>query len=170
MKVVFCASEVVPFAKTGGLADVCSSLPLALADSGVDVMIVLPLYRCVRQSGVPLEKAAPGFYKTCLENKVPVYFVEHEGYFDRDGLYGDDQGDHPDNLKRFMFFNRQVFKLLKLLASPVDVIHCHDWQTGAIPLLLRFEYLKDPFFEQTKTVFTIHNLAYQGLFQNEMFG
>ncbi len=170
MNIVFCASEVVPFAKTGGLADVCSALPLALAQTGANVRIILPFYRCVKESGVVLEKVAAGFYQTRLENKVRVYFVEHDGYFDREGFYGDAQGDYPDNLKRFLFFSRQVFKLLKILGTPADVIHCHDWQTGAIPLLLRFQYAQDAFFEKTKTVFTIHNLAYQGLFPKEMFG
>ncbi|HSA30922.1 MAG TPA: glycogen synthase GlgA [Candidatus Omnitrophota bacterium] len=170
MSVVFCSSEVLPFAKTGGLADVCSALPLALAKAGEKVKIVLPLYRCVRQNGLLLESADAGFYRTRLKDKVDVYFVEHDAYFDRPGFYGDGHGDYPDNLKRFVFFNRQVFKLLKLLGEPIEVIHCHDWQTGAIPLLLKFEYARDRFFERTKSVFTIHNLAYQGLFPKEMFG
>ena len=121
MSVVFCSSEVLPFAKTGGLADVCSALPLALAKAGEKVKIVLPLYRCVRQNGLLLESADAGFYRTRLKDKVDVYFVEHDAYFDRPGFYGDGHGDYPDNLKRFVFFNRQVFKQLVISVKSIHV-------------------------------------------------
>jgi len=113
MKVVFCSSEVFSFAKTGGLADVCGSLPIALEKIGIEVAIVLPGYRCITQAGYPMEQITENLSRTRLKGDIQVYFIEHEQYFDREGLYGDTSGDYPDNIERFGFYCDQVLRLLK---------------------------------------------------------
>lgn len=160
MRVVFVASEVVPFAKTGGLADVAGSLPLALEALGAEVSIVMPRYRAVQAKENPAR----------VGKGIDVYFLEHDGYFNRPALYGESGGDYPDNLDRFGWFCRRALELLTERRIHPDVIHCHDWQTGLIPAYLKTVFGTDPNFAGTKTVFTIHNLAYQGLFPREQFG
>lgn len=155
LRVVYCSSEVEPFAKTGGLADVAGSLPRALKKLGLDIIIFMPKYRGIRES------------KDLLYNEVPVYFIENDAYFDREFLYGTKEGDYPDNLERFSFFCRKVLAKLKELNFSPDIIHCNDWQTALIPVYLKILYTEDSFFTNTKTIFTIHNLAYQGLFPAE---
>ncbi|MCX5680850.1 MAG: glycogen/starch synthase, partial [Candidatus Omnitrophica bacterium] len=168
MKVVFCCSEVVPYAKTGGLADVCGSLPRALSQEGVDVSIIMPFYRRVQEHQLPLKSL--GKDVLMLNDKgIDIFFVKNEGCFNRDGLYGTPSGDYGDNLERFSFFSKYALQLLKDLQQPVDVIHCHDWQTSLIPIYLKYNYQGDPFFQKTKTVLTIHNLAYQGVFHRDKF-
>jgi len=93
---------------------------------------------------------------------VVVYLIEEKQFFDRDGIYGDSQGDYPDNLERFQFFCRQVLKLLKELKLKTDIIHCHDWHTALVPVYLKENYRNDPFYANTRTVLTIHNLAMHG--------
>ncbi len=162
MKIVFCASEVVPFAKTGGLADVCGSLPLALESSGHEIVVITPRYGSSGGS-VPSPVVRIG-------QNIKVYFVEHKHYFGRDGgLYGDIHGDYQDNLARFSFFSHQIFKILKDIHFKPDVIHCHDWHTALIPILLKTKYEKDSFFKNVKSVLTIHNLAYQGVFPKNQY-
>lgn len=170
MNIVFCASEVFPYAKTGGLADVCGSLPIALSEAGVKVKIFLPKYRCIDEAKFRVEAVTPGLFKASGRHNMDVYLVDNPDLYDRDGLYGDGSGDYGDNFERFDYFCRQTLETLKLQGDPVNVIHCHDWQTGLIPVYLKFAYAQDNFFENTKTVFTIHNLAYQGLFPKEFFG
>src|SRR6185503_3233953 len=104
MKVAFCSSEVVPFAKTGGMADVCGALPLALERLGVEPVIILPKYRTVEKAGFPIKRLSPEVSTTKIGRNIDVYFVEHGNYFDREGLYGDQRGDYPDNCERFQFF------------------------------------------------------------------
>jgi starch synthase len=161
MKIVFCSSEVVPFAKTGGLADVCGSLPPALESLGHEVLIITPRYG---PSGghVPAPIVRIG-------RNIEVHFIEHRNYFGREGLYGDSHGDYQDNLERYSFFCHQALKLLKEINFKPDIIHSHDWHTSLIPILIKTKYQHDPFFKKTKSVLTIHNLAYQGVFPKEKY-
>ena len=159
LKVLFAASEVVPFAKTGGLADVAGSLPIALEKMGVDVRVSMPKYGCVKAEGS----------EAVIGNDVKVYFVENDDYFDRKELYGDKFGDYHDNLERFAFFSRGVLERCKIEGFQPDIIHCNDWQTALVPVYLNTLYKYDPFFAKTKVLCTIHNLAYQGVFSKDEF-
>lgn len=166
MKVAFCASEVFPFAKTGGLADVCGALPIALKTLGVDVRIFLPAYRgLIEQSGA--RNVGGGLSQTTLPGDIPVYLVEHEGYFDREFFYGDDRGDYPDNFDRFLYFSKQILEGCRNLGFRPDVVHCNDWQTAMIPVLLKYKYGRTPEWAVTKSVLTVHNMAFQGVFPSE---
>jgi len=159
MKVLFVSSEVVPFAKTGGLADVAGSLPLALERLGAEVKIMMPKYAMVKVKG----------QKTVIGKNLEVFFIEDERYFGRDELYGTKFGDFPDNLDRFAFFARACLGLAKKLRFKPDVIHCNDWQSSLIPVYVKTLYGDDPFFAGVKTLLTIHNLSYQGLFDKSQF-
>jgi len=178
--VLFLASEVTPFAKTGGLADVAGSLPGALKRLGADVSVGLPLYRAVK--GGPFDRQTvfkglevPLAGQTLLgtvqaaetEEGVPVYFFEREDLFDRPNLYRTGEGDYYDNLERFAFFSRAALLFAKASGMPFAVIHCHDWQTGLVPAYRNTLFRKDPFFAATATLFTIHNIGYQGIFPRE---
>jgi len=164
MKVVFCSSEVVPFAKTGGLADVCGALPLALERIGMEVVIFLPYYSLIKEGNFFIEKVSDGVFRATLGENIKVYLIAHNAYFWRSGLYGDEEGDYPDNLERFQFFCQRILELLKEFNFQADIIHCHDWQTALIPIYLKEKYQEDDFYSRTKSVLTIHNLAYQGTF------
>jgi starch synthase len=157
MKIVMCASEVVPFAKTGGLADVAGALPLALEAAGEDLIIVMPKYKAVNRTSASLGK------------NIKVYFIENDAYFGRDGLYGDKNGDYKDNLDRFSFYCKSALELLKKINFKPDIVHCHDWQSALIPVYLKTVYKDDPFYKNTRTLLTIHNIGYQGLFPKEEF-
>ncbi|MBN2097793.1 MAG: glycogen synthase GlgA [Candidatus Omnitrophica bacterium] len=159
MKILFCSSEMVPFAKTGGLADVSGALPQALEKKGCLVKVALPKYKGIKVPG----KIAR------LGEAIDVFLIENEQYFNRSGLYGEAGGDYDDNLLRFSFFCQQVLDLLKQQNFCPDIIHCNDWQSALIPVYLKTKLNQDDFFKQTKTIFTIHNLAYQGLFAKEQF-
>ena len=175
MNILIVSSEVTPFAKSGGLADVAGALPRALRRLGHDVRIVLPCYRTTRknfpleETDIHIEAIIDGRPKrakirqTSLED-VPVYLIDQPGYFDRDGLYGTTTGDYPDNAERFGFFCRAVLELPRQLHWRPDVLHCNDWQSGLVPALLRTSYRKDPIFAATGSLLTIHNLGYQGVF------
>lgn len=152
MKVLFCASEVAPFAKTGGLADVAGSLPLALGELGIEVLVTVPKYRGIEAS------------KKKLGENVTVRFVENEEYFNRSSLYGNDKGDYADNLKRFHFFCRRSLEIARETLFRPDVLHAHDWQSALLPVIVGMTRRSDEFFRDTKTLLTIHNLAYQGHF------
>jgi starch synthase len=165
MNIVFIASEAIPFAKTGGLADVCGSLPVALESLGHEVSVILPYYHMVGEK--PAFNDAARIDK--LGKAVKVYFLKGKKFFDRPYIYGGSDGDYPDNLDRFSFFCHEALRFIRDLGKPVDVIHCHDWPTGLVPLLLKSKYATDPFFANTKSVMTIHNLAYQGVFPAEDF-
>ena len=169
MKVVFVASEAVPFAKTGGLADVCGALPVALSHQGAEVTVVMPRYAGIERAGIPLKRLNKSVSSAQLDNGVLVLLIENDGCFDREGLYGDEQGDYADNLERFQLFCEKTLEVLKQLGICPDIIHCHDWQTGLIPVYLKNQKAERSFYEHTRTVFTIHNLAYQGLFPKEQF-
>lgn len=179
MKILFVSSEVSPFAKTGGLADVAGSLPKALRKKGHDVRIIMPLYQCVETGGFTIKKSRKGFeapidgvmqkglLRQTVLGDIPVYLVEKKEYFHRPGLYGTAAGDYPDNSQRFGFFCQGVVDLLKRLDFRPDIIHCHDWQSALIPFIIKHEHTDDPFFARTGLVYTIHNLAYQGIFERE---
>ncbi len=177
MHIAFAASECVPFSKTGGLADVVGALPRALAALGHQVSVYLPRYRqtkltdpqtVVRSITVPFDDK----YRFCSvvtagnSAGIKFYFVEYPQYFDRDALYGTPAGDYPDNAERFAMFSRAVLEASKILGVP-HVFHCHDWQSALVPVMLRTLYSEDPAFREVATVFTIHNMGYQGLFPPE---
>ena len=177
LNILFVSPEVHPFAKTGGLGDVSSALPLALKQQGHDVRVIIPKYRSVGQSkrsikpmgltvAVPVgPKVKSGkLHEGRLNRTVPIYFVGQDDYFDREGFYGDAEGEFPDNAERFIFFDRAVLEACKALDFQPDIIHCNDWQTGLIPCYLKTIYASYPFFENTRSVFSIHNLGYQGNF------
>lgn len=157
MKIAMCASEVVPFAKTGGLADVAGALPLALEELGQDVIIIMPRYK-----NIPYPQTTAG-------KKIKVYFIEHDQYFNRSSLYGEKSGDYADNLDRFSFYCKRTLELLKEIKFKPDIIHVHDWQSSLIPVYLKTIYKDDPFYKNTGTLLTIHNIGYQGLFSKDQF-
>jgi starch synthase len=169
MRIAICASEVVPFAKTGGLADVAGALPLALEKLKQEVIIIMPLYKKAALSKIDAKILYPGILSTKLGKNIKVYFIQNDKYFDRDGLYGTQEGDYPDNLERFSFYCLQCLELLKRIEFRPDIIHVHDWQAALIPLYLKTRFSSDPFYKDCKTLLTIHNLAYQGLFAREEF-
>lgn len=156
---MFLSSEVDPFAKTGGLADVSGSLPLALEGKGVQMHLAMPKYRPLLSSG----------NEARIGKGIKVYFVENHGYYNRPGLYGEKGKDYPDNLERFSFFCRRSLELLKEKGLRVDLIHCNDWQTALVPVYLKSLFRDDPVLKGIKTLFTIHNLGYQGVFPQEAF-
>ena len=181
MKILLASSEVVPFSKTGGLADVCGALPIALEQLGHEVIVFTPSYRGCYDKGVAIEPTGIELQipiadrivngtlcKTQLPgSNVTVYLVEQANYFDRDGIYGDAQGEFKDNCERYTFFCRAVLESIRLLEWKPDLIHANDWQTGLIPTLLKVEYVNNPLYENIATLITIHNLAYQGSFWYE---
>ncbi len=179
MKILFAASEVVPFAKTGGLADVAASLPSALKALGHDVRVIMPRYRSVGKSGVSLKETGKtveirvgkkihtgSFALAELPSGVPVYLVGYDPYFDRKGFYGTGKGDYPDNASRFIFFSQAILEAVKTLDFVPDILHLNDWQTALAAL-----YLKTgrgiASSHEIASVFTLHNLGYQGLFERE---
>jgi len=179
LNIVFAASECVPFSKTGGLADVVGALPKALADQGHSVSVYLPKYK---QTKIPNPRTLiPSItipfddqYRFCSildggkQSGVQFYFIDYPPFFERDGLYGTPAGDYPDNAERFALYSRAVLEGSKILGAP-DVFHCHDWQSALVPILLRSSYADDPIFHDVPTVFTIHNMGYQGLFPRTFF-
>ncbi|MFA6216581.1 MAG: glycogen synthase GlgA [Candidatus Omnitrophota bacterium] len=170
MKIAICASEVVPFAKTGGLADVAGALPQALEAAGQEVIVIMPGYKAIRNlKSIKISKSKSGMAYSIIGENVKVYFVENEQYFNRDGLYGDKAGDYPDNLDRFSYYSRRAIGLLKEVNFKADIIHCHDWQSALIPVYLKNLYANDPFYKAAKTIVTIHNMGYQGLFAKAEF-
>jgi len=177
MRIVIAASEAVPFAKTGGLADVAGALPKALFRLGHDPLLFMPLYREVRRSGAVLTRldrldvpvgrrvvVGALWQGRILATGAPAYFLEHDAYFDRDGLYADDGQPYPDNCERFAFFCRGVLEAVKGLGPPPDVFHLHDWQTALIAPYLRILHAGDPALERAGVLLTIHNIAHQGIF------
>ena len=178
MNILFATSEAVPFAKTGGLADVCGALPAEMARLGHRSAVILPGYRAARYCAQPIDSLGIDFIvpiggrtvsghlaKSRLPGvDVPVYLVEQDQYFDRDELYSVDGKGYIDNCERFVFFSRAVLEAVRLLDLDVDVIHCNDWQTGLVPALLRVEYRHVPRYEPIATLMAIHNMAFQGQF------
>ncbi|MEO0137501.1 MAG: glycogen synthase GlgA [candidate division WOR-3 bacterium] len=162
MKIAFVTPEAVPYAKTGGLADVCGALPVYLTNLGLQVSLILPRYQGIMGEKImDVEVDFGGRKKIAIFSDGKAYFVDYPAYFQREGLYGTSAGDYPDNFERFTLFAQAVVCLLKEVKF--DVVHCHDWQTGLIPLYIKKYGLN------IKTVFTIHNLGYQGRFPVEKF-
>lgn len=170
MNILVAASEVVPYAKTGGLADVAGALPKALAQLGHKARVVMPRYNLepilnrgnrlvghldvpfdfgTRRSSVYMDESGP----------VPVFFIDAPEYFSRGRLYGE-----PDDVERFAYFSRAVLEFARAVGEPFDIIHLNDWMTGLVPLYLKTAYVASSSFARTKTVFTIHNMAFHGLF------
>jgi len=182
MKIVMLSSEVVPYAKTGGLADVAGALPKSLSRAGAEVKVFLPLYRETKKKNLPLEKAADGLIISWAgktksfsvwehrQGSFSFCFIEKDEYFERDYIYGTPQGDYPDNGERFAFFCRASLEASKALGFRPDVLHVHDWQAAMTLAYHKFEYADDPFFSSARSLFTIHNLAYQGIFEREVLG
>lgn len=178
MNILLATSEAVPFAKTGGLADVCGALPIELARLGHRLALILPAYRQTQYGGQPVEPLGIDFIipigskmvtghllrSKLPEVDVPVYLVQQDQYYDRDQLYGSDGKDYIDNCERFVFFSRAVLETVRLLNLNIDVIHANDWQTGLIPAYLKIEYHNVPRYQRIASLFTIHNIAYQGQF------
>ncbi len=178
MKILLVSSEVVPFAKTGGLADVCGALPGELSQLGHEVIVCLPAYQCVLDSGQPIESDGPeltvplggasltGRLLTSRlpGSEVPVWLVGQADLYERHGLYGDGAGEFGDNCARFSFFCRFVLELLAARNWYPDVLHCNDWQTGLIPAHLATRLANVDGYRNIATLMTIHNLAYQGNF------
>ncbi|KGP72609.1 glycogen synthase GlgA [Pontibacillus yanchengensis] len=180
MKILFVASECVPFSKTGGLADVIGSLPVSLQEQGLDVRVIVPKY-----------KSIPDYWKEQMKEKVAVdvslgwrnqycgveeleidgvhyYFIDNEFYFGRDYIYG--QGNDYDEAERFAFFSKAVLEILPELDFQPDMLHTHDWQTALTSLYLRTYYADNPYYQNMKTILTIHNLKYQGIFPADVLG
>lgn len=182
MKVLFVASEAAPLIKSGGLGDVAGALPKELARKGVDVRVVIPKYKNINWKlkdklqfdrwfmiNVSWRTRYVGVF-TYKQDGVTYYLIDNEAYFNRDGLYG-----YYDDGERFAYFDRAVLEMLKQVDFQPDIIHCNDWQTGMIPVMLRLEYSrKDLFYAGMKTVYSIHNILFQGCFDKvilpELFG
>ena len=181
MKIAFAASEVFPYAKTGGLADVAGALPIELSKLGHDVKVFMPKYNTFGEiehglhyqwgiGEIPVRVAGavcsvhvhtaiiPG-------SKVQIYFVDCPQYFHRFRVY---TNDHDED-ERFILFSKGIIEVLQRLQWAPDIVHCNDWQTGLLPLLLKENYSWDKMFDKTATIFTIHNVAYQGRFPKSTF-
>ncbi|HHV35860.1 MAG TPA: glycogen synthase GlgA [Syntrophomonadaceae bacterium] len=170
LKILLTSAEVTPFAKTGGLADVAGSLPKALKHLGHDVRIAMPKYKQITKGEYLLDYPVEmdhhletGIIKqTKLKGKnveIPVYLIDNYKYFYRDSIYG-----YGDEAERFNFFSKAVLNMLPQIKFQPEIIHCNDWQSGMIPLSLKTKYAEDPFYNRIATLFTIHNLQYQGVF------
>jgi glycogen/starch synthases, ADP-glucose type len=172
LKVLILAAEIVPFAKAGGLADIVGALPKALQAFGHDVRLVMPRYRQVKSPhfqitemfeavSVPMGSytVQVGVAKAEIGDHIPVYMIDAPRFFDRENIYG-----YTDDGERFILFCRAALEAVRALDWSPDVVHCNDWHTGIVPNWLHTIYRDDPFFSHTASVYTIHNLAYQGIF------
>lgn len=187
LKILYASSEVEPFAKTGGLADVAGSLPREIKKLGADIRIILPHYGFIDEQTHKITEVPGSEFEVTLGEQivkgnlkqasldlngkqVPVYFIHNDNFYNRGGIYVNPitNLDYPDNGERFIFFSRAILQVLKKLGWKPDIIHCNDWQTGLIPLYLKHTYKDDEFYKDIKTIFTIHNLAYQGLFDKDL--
>ncbi|MCD6291265.1 MAG: glycogen synthase [Anaerolineae bacterium] len=172
LKILFLSAEVVPFAKTGGLADVAGSLPKAIRALGHDIRVAMPRYGRISPEqfhltpilspfSVPMDdtEETARVWEGHIGEDVPIYFIENARLFDRDGIYM-----YPDDAERFIFFSRAALEMCRQMNWRPDVIHCNDWHTAIVPNWMQTAYRDDPFFKSTATLYTIHNLAYQGVF------
>ena len=178
MNILVATSEAVPFAKTGGLGDVCGALPVALSRLGHQTAVIMPHYRRAGYCGLPIDPLGIQFVvpigsKTVTghlsksrmpASDVPVYLVQQDQYFDREGLYSEEGKDYEDNCERFVFFSRAVLEAIRLLELDLDLIHANDWQTGLVPALLEVEYSSRPRYGSIASLFAVHNMGYQGQF------
>jgi starch synthase len=186
LKILLVAAECTPFAKTGGLADVAGALPKALKALGHDVRVILPFYNRKMDTAKYPARPLPGALDVALGrgdsahnvtahllesrlpgSEVPVYLVDHHSFFDREELYQTADGDYEDNPLRFSFFCRSVLAACKHLDFKPDLFHCNDWHAALVPAYLKTLYAHDHWFERSATLFTIHNIAYQGVFAKD---
>ena len=176
MNIVEVSPEAVPFAKTGGLADVVGSLPLALEKQGAQVRLVLPAYSVIPYDRLSVQDTGIRFSVPVSNRQEPaevlqarvgkageVFFIKADRYFRREYLYSTPEGDYADNAERFVFFSRAVLELLRRIGAP-DILHCHDWQTALVPVFLKTQPSSYPELASVRTLMTIHNLGYQGVF------
>ena len=185
MNIVYLTTEAVPYAKTGGLADVCGTLPSRVAALGHRVAIIMPAFRSVYESHAGVEPTDISFAipmsprklvgcrllrgRLPSANDVPVWFIDQPQYFDRESLYGTATGDYPDNAERFSFFCRAAIQAMQRIGWSIDIVHCNDWQTGLVPTLLDADKKLPSSLRDSATLMTIHNLAYQGNFPKSEF-
>lgn len=180
-RVVFVASEMYPFSKTGGLGDVMGALPPALARMGVPTTVFTPYYGTLRTSlfnlkpvlrncvvGYPWAPITVNVWETNYRS-VQVYFLQRSEYFDRKNYYNDHYGDYFDNAERFIFFCRAVLAVIRQMGQAPSIVHAHDWQAALLPAYIHFLRQQDPFWADTKTLVTIHNIAFQGRFSSRLF-
>lgn len=177
MNILFAASEAVPFAASGGLADVVGSLPKYINAKGHNCSVVIPLYSAISNElrcqmtfiknitvDVSWRKQYCGIFKA-RQNGIDYYFIDNEYYFSRDGLYG-----FYDDCERFVFFDRAVLEMLRHIDFKPDIIHCHDWQTALIPVYYNVYYKYQQGYDGIKNIFTVHNIEYQGRYGREVLG
>ena len=185
LRILFVSAEVSPFARTGGLGDVVGALPPVLRAHGLDVRVIMPFYQSVRDRSLPLTpmlrdlrvplvfgNRTANVWRGTLEGNEEspsIYFIEQDEYFARPGLYGDSDGDYPDNALRFIFFSTATLAFVEHLGWFPHVVHCHDWHTGLVPAYLRFPSRLSSRQAGASSLFTIHNFAYQGVFPSPMF-
>ena len=175
MNILFAASEAVPYAASGGLADVVGSLPKKICAKGHDCRIVIPLYKTIGEEfrkemtqittitvDVSWRKQYCGIF-TAEKNGIVYYFIDNEYYFARDGLYG-----FYDDCERFVFFSRAVLEMLRHIDFKPDIINANDWQTALIPVYYNVDYKQQQGYDQIKNIFTIHNIEYQGRYGREV--
>ena len=173
--ILMVAGEGLPFIKTGGLADVIGSLPKALTERGHEVKVVMPLYKkisdkyynelhfdCEYSVSINYHEVPVRVFSKVVDN-VCFFFIQHQGYFERDSLYG-----YKDDGERFGYFQKAVIEMLNQLNYWPNIIHCHDWHTGMIPCMVKETHDADPRYRAIRFVYTIHNMAYQGNFGPEM--
>ena len=175
MRIAMLSPEIAPFAKTGGLADVVGTLAPALERAGHEISLIMPAHRSVLRGYFALDLSEPALtvaiggaqieatvLRSRLGNNISVFLVREDSYFDRDYLYGTPQADYPDNAERFIFFSRAALEVLR--RHPADIVHAHDWQTALAVVFLKAQGERYPELAMTKTIFTVHNLGFQGLF------
>lgn len=179
MNILFVSSEVSPFAKTGGLGDVSEILPMSLNKLGENCSVITPFYRLVRKNGyspeivkkdIRLKIGAKDYTFDLMvidHKKTKFYFIKNDGLYDREHLYGVPGGDYDDNMMRFGLFSRAVLASIPYIGRP-DIIHCNDWQSGPIPMYIKKVFTDNPDYKETRILFTIHNIAYQGLFSKDV--
>ena len=181
MNILLASSEVFPFSKTGGLADMVGALARALAQAGQEVRVITPLYRGIRKKFPAMRKVDWYFnlpmglswmqaelWELDLEHGLKVYFIDHPGFFDRAGIYFENNISYEDNAERYIFFSKCVVHLARYLPWRADVVHVHDWQVGLVPALI-LQQKNEGWGNPPSTCLTIHNLAYQGVFPAEAF-
>ena len=180
MKIAIVAAEAAPYAKAGGLADVIGSLPGALKEAGADPSVIVPGYTSIIENveTAPVLRNIPMRFGAGVErfsvlrasdsHGVPMYLIDHPGFFRRPGIYGENGNDYPDNMRRFIFFGRAATIASSEIIAP-DIAHAHDWHASAVPIAMRADGALSPMFKQALSVFTIHNLAFQGIGKREDF-
>ena len=181
VKILFVSSEIVPFASSGGLGDVCAALPKALSRKGINIIKIMPLYGCIDRekyfiepTGIELNISFSNstylvkIYSQTYEN-ITTYFIQSDVFFNRENLYVDEYGDYDDNFERFLLFQKAIVGLIDFLNLSIDIVHCNDWQSSLIPIFLKYGTQGKLRQCNEKTLLTIHNLAHQGVFDSKKF-